>query len=276
MSYLNINKIIYTLLGAFIVGALPGCVEASEWACRRSSECPGEQICRVGECVSGDTYVPEATDPATQRAGDLGEGDPAQQLEDTPPEPACPDGRSPARRELVINELLANVPTGDAGDANKDGTRDAYDDEFVEIVNRSDDVLDISGVTLQVGEHPKFSFESLCLKSMEAAVIFGGGHPTERADFLVRVADSRLSLGNSGGSVQLFDAAGTQIDAITYAESSPTSLNLSPELDGSEYVSHQELNPEHLFSPGICASSASFAQGCLPNEGEVEGEIEGE
>lgn len=54
--------------------------------------------------------------------------------------------------ELVINELLADPPgtlaTDLAGDANKDGARDATKDEFVELVNVTADTLVLDGVKL--------------------------------------------------------------------------------------------------------------------------------
>ena len=37
---------------------------------------------------------------------------------------------------VVIDEILADPPTGSAGDANGDGTRNTYRDEFVEIFQR--------------------------------------------------------------------------------------------------------------------------------------------
>ncbi len=47
--------------------------------------------------------------------------------------------------QLVLNEALFDPASGLAGDANGDGTRDAFDDEFVEFVNTSATPLDISG-----------------------------------------------------------------------------------------------------------------------------------
>lgn len=268
----NIRSIIafIGLLMLFISAHLIGCVEASEWACKRSSDCPSEQICRIGDCVPGDIHLPASTSNE-QRSGDLQGQDSSA---DAPPEPACPQGRPPASGELVINEVLAHVPTGDAGDANGDGTRDAYDDEFVEIINRSDDLLDVSGVRLRIGQHDKFNFEAVCLKSLEAAVVFGGGQPAAQPNYQVYTARSRFALGNSGGSVSLLDADGAQIDAMSYGESPPVSLTLSPEVEGSEYVAHTELNPDLIFSPGTCASGATFAEGCDAQEAKDSGEGE--
>ena len=49
--------------------------------------------------------------------------------------------------ELVINEMLADPGPLD-GDANGDGIRDAYDDEFVEIINGGLNAVDMSNYSL--------------------------------------------------------------------------------------------------------------------------------
>lgn len=241
----------------FLICLFASCVEASEWTCKRSSECPATQICRIGACVPGDNYLTDEASPPEEEHTDIPLTEP-----EMPTESACPSGRAPERGDLVINEVLANVPSGDAGDANQDGTRDAYDDEFVEIINRSADVLDVSGVTLRVGEHDKFTFNATCLASLEAAVIFGGGQPTVHPDYQVYLSRARLALGNSGGSVTLIDAGGMRLTAMSYGASGATSFTLSPEVEGAEYTAHDTLNPERLFSPGTCADGASFSQGC--------------
>lgn len=234
-----------------------GCVDASQWACQRSSECPATEVCRIGQCLPGDEYLSAPRSPDEEAHAD----DPLTEP-DIRSESGCPAGRAPARGDLVINEVLANVPSGAAGDANQDGTRDAYEDEFVEIINRSADVLDVSGVSLRVGEHDKFNFRATCLASMEAAVVFGGGQPALHPDYQVYVSRSRLALGNSGGSVTLMDAGGVRLTAMSYGASGATSFTLSPEIDGSEYTAHDTLESQRLFSPGTCASGASFLQGC--------------
>ena len=50
-----------------------------------------------------------------------------------------------ADSDVVINEVLADPPSGDAGDANRDGTRNTNEDEFVEILNTGSDTVDIGG-----------------------------------------------------------------------------------------------------------------------------------
>ena len=47
--------------------------------------------------------------------------------------------------QVVINEVLVDPASDTEGDANGDGVRDTYHDEFIEIVNRGSVTVDISG-----------------------------------------------------------------------------------------------------------------------------------
>lgn len=60
--------------------------------------------------------------------------------------------------EVVLNEVLADPPSGSDGDANGDGTRDPDDDEFVEIYNNSPSPLDLSGFTVSDGTGIQHTF----------------------------------------------------------------------------------------------------------------------
>jgi len=48
----------------------------------------------------------------------------------------------------LVTEVLFNVPRGDEGDANRDGTRSATGDEFVEIINPHDRPINLTGYRL--------------------------------------------------------------------------------------------------------------------------------
>ncbi|HYV06810.1 MAG TPA: lamin tail domain-containing protein, partial [Blastocatellia bacterium] len=83
---------------------------------------------------------------------------------------------SPQAVTLVINEYLADPPDGTAGDANGDGTRDAANDEFVEIVNGDTAPLDVGLFTISDGTQVRFTIPAgKTIPAGEAAVIFGGG-----------------------------------------------------------------------------------------------------
>ena len=50
-----------------------------------------------------------------------------------------------AEATVVISEVLADPPTGATGDANQDGQRETYGDEFIELYNAGSASVDISG-----------------------------------------------------------------------------------------------------------------------------------
>ncbi|HZW06633.1 MAG TPA: lamin tail domain-containing protein [Phycisphaerales bacterium] len=87
----------------------------------------------------------------------------------------------------LITEVLYNVPTGDVGDANKDGTRQVAGDEFVELVNPHDKAINLAGYTLSdMTAHEKtgagkpksgavrWTFPPLTLKPGQTVVVFNG------------------------------------------------------------------------------------------------------
>ena len=88
---------------------------------------------------------------------------------------------------LLLNEVLYDPPAGTDGDANGDGTRDANEDEFVELVNVSNSNLDISGyefydnTNLNLGMPNHVVPQGTVLSSKQAYVVFGGG--TVNGDF---------------------------------------------------------------------------------------------
>lgn len=229
-----------------------GCADAPRWSCHRSSQCPDGQFCRVGECVPAVGFVEQ----------DAARAQPDAAVATDAPATLCERGEPPSPGDLALNEVLVNVPGGDAGDANGDGVRDAYDDEFVEVVNRTDRVLDLTGVSVRNGSADKFVFGPTCLEERQAAIIFGGGAPAEQTEMVVRVAQSRFAFGNSGGSVVLAGADGHIFGAINYENAPAEALTLSPQLDGAQFVPHSQLSAGRLTSPGRCAGGQRFVDGC--------------
>lgn len=84
----------------------------------------------------------------------------------------------PDQLTLIINEVLIDPPTGLAGDANNDGTRDAQGDEFVELANIGNEPFDLSGYTLGDDEnYVSFTFpDGYMLGPGEFVTVFGGGY----------------------------------------------------------------------------------------------------
>lgn len=87
----------------------------------------------------------------------------------------------------LITEILAAVPTGMAGDANKDGTRQVAGDEFIELVNPHSQPIDLGGYTLSdktasektASGKPKsgglkWTFPKCTLQPGQVVVVFNG------------------------------------------------------------------------------------------------------
>jgi len=136
---------------------------------------------------------------------------------------------------LLVNELLADPPTGVEGDANHDGTRDGAQDEFVELVNATDAALNISGWTLRTrsntsaNETVRHTFAAnTMVPAGNAMVVFGGGtfdpaKPLFGCAQVVRTSTSGLSLTNGGLTILVRDAEGSLVTQFSYGGS--TGLN---------------------------------------------------
>src|SRR5205085_10918323 len=121
-----------------------------------------------------------------------------------------------------ITDYIADPPAGMAGDANGDGVRSSSDDEFIEVVNRTNAAISIDGFTISDATQVRFTFPAgTMIPAGEAAVVFGGGTPTgdfgnARLNGLVFTASSTLSLNNTGDTISLLDAASQTIESSIY------------------------------------------------------------
>ena len=120
---------------------------------------------------------------------------------------------------VSLNEMLADPPPEEEGDANGDGVRHAEEDEFVEIMNHGSTPLDIAGWEIRDEVSVRHVFPDtapLILEPGSLATVFGGGTPTG-FDGLVSVASSgRLSLNNGGDTVTLVSSYGETADTHVY------------------------------------------------------------
>ncbi len=189
-------------------------------------------------------------------------------------EPSPPYSEGPA---VVISEIHADPADGKLGDANGDDVRNAFDDEFVELLNTTCEEVDISRWTISDSEGLKFTFPPRTqLEAREAAVVFGGPTPTGRfgnatANHLVfYVRGGHLKLTNSGDTVTLKDDRGNTVDSATYGSVSGESLVRDPDGASEHLVGHSEApgSDGKLFSPGTRIDGQDFtvsAQiGCRP------------
>ena len=162
---------------------------------------------------------------------------------------------SVAEATVVISEVLADPPTGDAGDANQDGQRDTYGDEFVELYNAGSASVDISGWRLGDSTSPDNFFQfpaNTVIEPGSYVVLFGGGNPS---GFSVPVYtdDGRIGNGlkNSGEAIRLLDDTGAEVASVSHDDwPSDQSIVRNPP-DGDAFEPHKTASPTgEPFSPG--------------------------
>ncbi len=172
---------------------------------------------------------------------------------------------------VVINEILADPPGSRPedleGDANGDGVRNSSADEFVELVNGSDAVVDLSGWTISDGVAVRHVFgEGTLLEPGMAVVVFGGGVPGPGSGGaqLLAASAGRLGLNNDGDRVIVMDREGAVVNEVSYGREggSGQSLNRNPDVAGSELVEHSwaEGGEGRLFSPGLRTDGRPFGE----------------
>ncbi|MDX6385386.1 MAG: hypothetical protein QOK48_2959, partial [Blastocatellia bacterium] len=178
---------------------------------------------------------------------------------------------------LVINEVLADPPTGLDGDANHDGTRDSGDDEFVELVNSTNGAINMSGWTVRthstttLTETVRHTFAANTnVLAGDALVVFGGGtinpaNPLFGCAQVVKASSGGLSLTNGGLTILIRDGSGNLVTQFSYGGTTglnggnAQSLTRSPDITGP-YVLHS-VPPAaggRKFSSGVRLDGTPF------------------
>ncbi|MCE2447890.1 MAG: lamin tail domain-containing protein, partial [Candidatus Latescibacteria bacterium] len=141
------------------------------------------------------------------------------------------------------------------GDANRDGQRDTYQDEFIELYNAGSEPISLASWRLGDSRPPKdhFQFPSDAVIEPGAyIVLFGGGNPS---GFSVPVYtdDGKIGNGliNKGEDIRLIDNNGHEIDVISH-DKWPTKQSLVRHpSDGGALIPHKTVSTtKALFSPG--------------------------
>ena len=157
---------------------------------------------------------------------------------------------------VVITEILADVPPGESGDANEDGSTNSADDEFVEIVNKSGAVLDMSGWALHDGSELRHLFPADTVVPADCAIVVFGGGSVEGlgGSAIFQVANTvRLGLNNAGDTVSLYDDAGELVASVTYGAEGGNDQSLTRDMGLSgPFGKHSDVVEASgsLLSPG--------------------------
>ncbi len=176
---------------------------------------------------------------------------------------------------VVVNEVLADPPTGTDGDANHDGTRDSGDDEFVELVNSTNSPMNISGWTVRTHsttsatETVRHTFAvNTNFPAGEAMVVFGGGafsptNPLFGCAQVVKASAGGLSLTNGGLTILVRDGSGNLVTQFSYGGTTglnggnAQSLTRSPDITGN-FVPHTAIAGARKFSSGLKVDGTPF------------------
>ncbi len=204
----------------------------------------------------GDTLVPHQAASRTQAPFS-----PGRALEKREPEPAVAltsivQPRTSRRSGvLFISEILADPPLGPAGDANRDGRTDPYEDEFIELYNTGPDTLSLAG--WRVGDSASlgayFRFPPGAVIAPDSyAVLFGGGKPAG-FDVPVYTDDGKIGDGltDIGEAIYLIDDRGypkARVSLLTW----PAGQSIvRAALADSAWVPHKAASAtQDPFSPG--------------------------
>ncbi|MDA9002076.1 lamin tail domain-containing protein [Flavobacteriaceae bacterium] len=165
---------------------------------------------------------------------------------------------------FLINEVLYDPETGDAGDANGDGTRDANGDEFIEFFNSGPE-MDMSGYSLSDASQVRHVFPAGTVVPLNGVlVLFGSGSPTGNfGGAVVQTASTgSINMNNAGDFVTLQDTSGNIVltfDVEPLSNNPNESYTRNPDLTG-EFVQHSGIEVANgaLYSPGTMLDGSSF------------------
>ena len=174
---------------------------------------------------------------------------------------------------VLVNEFLADPPKGITGDVNQDGVSSSKDDEFVEIVNFGETLVDISGWYIKDKTATRHTFElNTAMLPYESLVVFGGGLPTSFNIKVYTASSGSLSLNNGGDNIMLFDSSGMLVDSVIYGSEGGKDQSLSRYPDGSnDFALHSSI-PEaanSIFSPGTMVNNKPFSAPAVPEPSSV-------
>ncbi|MCB9728562.1 MAG: lamin tail domain-containing protein [Deltaproteobacteria bacterium] len=219
-----------------------------------------------GTCANGNAF-PDCTGAPPGDAGDVAADVAADAADDTVPDQAGevgpPCGVAPVAGDLVINEVLADP--GTVLDANQSGDVDAGGDEFVEVLNVSGEVLDLTGVKVAEGGGVGLTLPAgTCLAAGQALVVFGrydGGGDFGGA--LVFAVGKSFGINNGGDTITVTDASGGALSSLTFTTSGSTKESWTRAVEGdasAEMVGHTTAANAGgaPMSPGRCQGGQPF------------------
>ena len=163
----------------------------------------------------------------------------------------------------MFNELHTS-PSASADDTNCDGVTSATNDEFIEVANATDTMLDLTNVQLKENGTLQHTFSG-CLPMKQAIVIYRNNvipmcDATDWGTTIGVSATVNIGLSNSGGEVFTLELGATELDTVTtinLGSTNPrTSMTRNPDVTGA-FVQHTSVNASP-FSVGTCVDGTFF------------------
>jgi len=176
---------------------------------------------------------------------------------------------APAAGDLVINEAML---ADNLADTNCDTSTKSNADEFVELVNKSNKTLDLTGVTIDdsaslagtLGPRHVFAAAasgSLTLAPGKAVVVWGAGSPAcAGVDNWFLASSGSLGLNDTGDTITVRTGGATPVVIVEKTFGASTlqiSKTLNPDITGTAYIDHPMLGAKR-WSPGRKQNDAAF------------------
>lgn len=161
---------------------------------------------------------------------------------------------------LVVNEINYDND-GSAPDANGSGST-TVDDDFVEIVNRSDSTVDLSGFVFRDGFVDRHVFPAnTILAPGQALVLFSNAATYTAPDAIVQSASTgTIDLFTTGERISMVDAAGRGVFSLDFVGTATDdqSLTRNPDKSTNAFVGHLTAQSGVRSSPGKQIDGKSF------------------
>ena len=167
----------------------------------------------------------------------------------------APGTQHPLTYSLIISEVLADPPPGLAGDANRDGECDPYEDEFIELYNTGP--VPIALASWRLGDAGALSGyfrfpPDAVIDPGSYVVLFGGGNP---AGFTIPVYTDDGTIGDgltdTGESIHLIDDHGHEISFLSQSAWPNAQSLVCTSPDDEAFVPHKTASQTKApFSPG--------------------------
>ena len=166
---------------------------------------------------------------------------------------------------FMINEVLYDPPSGDAGDANGDGARHPHEDGFIEFYNSGLEI-DLSGYTVSDASQLRHTFPTgSIIPANGVLVLFGGGNPSgDFGNSIIQTAsEGTLNMNNAGDLMTISDPTGNTFltfDIEPLSNNPDESYTRNPDITGETFEQHSSIATANgaLFSPGYKSDGTDF------------------